>query len=139
MCSSFSAFRRLRVEGGDIGAPVKMSVSIGHGDCVLGERAGPVMTSKRGTGKLLKRGVFLSGTPYHNANDSVSDATGQSSIDAFGVDGMAKSADIKGIRDLLWVSLEGRSHGETSRLMDEIGFCRGGGHREIGRAAFSVQ
>ncbi len=95
------------------------------------------MTSKRGTVTFEAGDVSYKARLTTNAMIRFQDATGQSVIDAFGaMDG--KSADIKGIRNILWASLEGDHTQESvGDLMDEIGFTEAGRIiGEIGRAAF---
>ena len=95
------------------------------------------MTSKRGTVSFTAGDVSYQARLTTNAMIRFQDATGRSVIDAFAaMDG--KSADIKGIRDLLWVSLEGdHTQENVGDLMDEIGFVEAGRIiGEIGRAAF---
>ena len=72
-----------------------------------------------------------------NAMIRFQDETGRSVLEAF-ADMDGKSADIKGIRDLLWVSVEGdHTRDDIGEMMDELGFVEAGRIiGEIGRAAF---
>lgn len=95
------------------------------------------MTSKRGTVSFEVGGVSHKARLSTNAMIRFQDETGRSVLEAFkDMDG--KSADLKGIRDLLWVSVEGdHTREDIGEIMDELGLVESGRIiGEIGRAAF---
>ena len=95
------------------------------------------MNSKRGTVSFEVGGASYQARLSTNAMIRFQDETGRSVIEAF-AEMEGKSADIKGIRDLLWVSLQGdHSRESVGDLMDEMGLIAAGRViGDIGRAAF---
>lgn len=95
------------------------------------------MTSKRGTVSFEVGGASYKARLSTNAMVRFQDETGRSVIEAFAAMG-EKTADIKGMRDLLWSGLEGDHTRESvGDLMDEMGLIEAGRIiGELGRLAF---